>query len=73
MADKFFSRWGDYCGNREVDAARYAQWLNQVNQTGSKLAADGDDDGDVDQNDCNLWVQKFGFTLQLFNVSAQLA
>ena len=42
---------GDYNRNGTVDAADYAAWRDTLNQAGPNLAADGDNDGMVDNDD----------------------
>ena len=43
-------------------------WQELLNQMGPGLAADGDDDGDVDADDYTIWSQYFGNTLDFFDV-----
>lgn len=68
-ADKVFELVGDYDGNRSVGTIDYYAWLSQQGLSGTDLAADGDDDGDVDANDYNLWLQNNGHTLVVSDVA----
>jgi hypothetical protein len=54
---------GDYNRNGSVDAADYVVWRNTIGQTGSALAADGDNDLDIDQDDYAEWKNHFGESL----------
>lgn len=46
-------------------------WDNEFVSPGAceAYAADGDDDGDVDMYDEDIWAHNLGHTLQLFNVA----
>lgn len=50
---------GDYNHDARVDAADYTVWRD-ASQTPGDLRADGDDDGDVDQQDYNRWRSNYG-------------
>jgi hypothetical protein len=47
-------------------------WRSQSGSTGGveQFAADGDDDGDVDADDYNVWSGHYGNTFQSYNVVA---
>ena len=51
--------------------ADYVVWQTQNGSTGvpGQFTADGDDDGDVDQDDYDIWSQNFGNSLQLFELT----
>ena len=55
---------GDYNHNGIVDAADYTVWRDSLGQTGTGLAANGDDTGAsagvIDQADYNIWKANFG-------------
>lgn len=80
VVDEVFDLLGDYNNDGQADynnvsSADYSVWSDS-NGSGSGtsadwevFAADGDDDGDVDQDDYNLWNNHFGNTLNLFDVS----
>jgi hypothetical protein len=68
VIDKTFELVGDYNLSRSVDAADYVVWQEQNGQTGSGLAADGDDDGDVDDSDKAVRDAHFGNTLAVDGV-----
>ncbi|MEX0613041.1 MAG: S8 family serine peptidase [Pirellulales bacterium] len=75
VTDKIFELLGDYNNDgvtdqqaADVDASDWVIWQSQNGQSGSDLAADGDDDGDVDQDDYNVWASNFGTTLMLYGV-----
>jgi hypothetical protein len=60
-ADKFFRRFGDYDGDRDVDGidlARFKQALNNPAQFKWYLSYDGD--GDVDSSDYDQFKQRYG-------------
>jgi hypothetical protein len=69
-----FELLGDYNNDgisdppANVDSADYVTWQSQNGQSGN-LWADGDDDGDVDGDDYDLWAANFGNTLTLSGVS----
>lgn len=75
VVDKVFELLGDYNGNRIVDAADYTVWRDTLGVGSAdpahweQYAADGDDDGDVDQDDYDIWGSHFGNTLSLLGVS----
>jgi hypothetical protein len=50
---------GDYNGNHVVDAADYALWRKALG-TRTNLAADGSNDGIINQLDYTFWQQRFG-------------
>jgi len=52
--------FGDYNGNRIVDAADYAVWRKTLGGVGSGLAADGNNNGEIDIGDYNMWRSNFG-------------
>jgi hypothetical protein len=54
---------GDYNQNGVVDAADYSLWRDTLGQSGSLLAADGDNDHTITQNDFAIWRAHFGQTL----------
>jgi hypothetical protein len=73
IPDAVFELLGDY--NRDgvtdvspadVDAADYAYWANAVSI--QDLAADGNDDGVVNNLDYDLWRTKFNFYLMLHGI-----
>jgi hypothetical protein len=75
-ADKVFELMGDYNNDgvtddqpADVDAADYIIWQNQDGQIGSNLAADGNDDGRVNELDYDVWQGNFGKTLMLWGIS----
>jgi hypothetical protein len=55
---------GDYNGNGIVDAADYTVWRDTLGQTGTNLAANGDNSGasfnKIDQADYTYWKTRFG-------------
>jgi arabinogalactan endo-1,4-beta-galactosidase len=51
---------GDYNGDSTVNAADYVVWRNTLGRVGRTLAADGDGDGRIDQDDFDVWVRQFG-------------
>ncbi|MEO0530427.1 MAG: hypothetical protein AAF266_07580 [Planctomycetota bacterium] len=51
---------GDYNSDGLIDAADYAVWRDQENQTGFSLAADGDANGVVDNADYVIWTENYG-------------
>jgi hypothetical protein len=51
---------GDYNGNGVVDAADYVVWRNQTGQFGPGLAADGNEDNQVNVTDWGIWHRNFG-------------
>lgn len=79
-ADEVFDLLGDYNDDGQADynnvsAADYTLWAN-TNGSGSGtsadwelFAADGDDDGDVDQDDYDIWAQHLGNELDLIDVA----
>lgn len=67
--DKVFELWGDYNSNLTVDSGDYVQYRKQQGMTGSGLASDGDEDGDVDPADYQIYINHFGNTLTLLNVA----
>lgn len=75
IVDEVFDLLGDYNHDGQPDfnyvsSADYTIWQSQNGSTGDyeEFSADGDDDGDVDQDDYNIWLQNFGQALQLFDV-----
>jgi hypothetical protein len=46
-----------------VSAADYTIWADNLST--QDLVADGDDDGDVDGDDYDVWTEHFGNTLDL--------
>jgi hypothetical protein len=75
VVDDVFDLLGDYSGDGDPDAnnvssADYMTWQTQNGSIGEyeQFAADGDDDGDVDQEDYDIWSQHIGNTLQLSDV-----
>ena len=67
VVDKIFDLLGDYNGGRSVNHFDEDVWQAQVNSSGGweEFSADGDDDGDVDQADHDLWLSMLGNTLDL--------
>jgi hypothetical protein len=72
--DKVFELLGDYNNDgiadsepADVDSADYVVW-RRWNGT-SNTSADGDDDGDTDQDDFAVWTNNFGNTLMLLGIS----
>ncbi len=53
---------GDYDGSGTVDAADFTVWKSTYGQTGTGLAADGNDDGRVDAADYTVWRDNLGAT-----------
>ena len=51
---------GDFNRDQIVDAADFTVWRDSVGQTGTELAADGDENNTVDAADYELWVSNFG-------------
>ncbi len=51
---------GDYNGNGVVDAADYTVWRDTLGQMGMDLAADGDHDHQIDDDDYDIWKSHFG-------------
>jgi T5SS/PEP-CTERM-associated repeat protein len=51
---------GDYSANGVVDAADYVVWRRSLGQSGSNLAADGNNDGAVDTFDYEFWRSRIG-------------
>jgi hypothetical protein len=54
---------GDFNHAGSVDAADYVGWRKSLGQTGSALAADGDQDYQVDADDYDVWRDHFGMSL----------
>ena len=52
---------GDYNLDGMVDAADYTMWRDQLAQSEAGTIADGDFDGDVDDDDFGVWKAAFGF------------
>jgi hypothetical protein len=61
--NKVFELIGDYDGNGEVDTGDYLIYLEQLGQSGPGLAADGDDNGTVTENDLTIRNNNLGNTL----------
>ncbi|MGL4515056.1 MAG: hypothetical protein ACRCT8_18375 [Lacipirellulaceae bacterium] len=57
-------------GGGGVNLADYTVWRDNLGLTGvpGQVAGDGDDDGDVDQVDDDIWSMYYGNTLSLTNV-----
>jgi hypothetical protein len=53
---------GDYNGNNQVDLADYTTWRD-TRGSAVELAADGNQDGVVDDGDLTVWSQAFGNNL----------
>jgi hypothetical protein len=51
---------GDYNGDSLVDAADYTMWRDTLGQTGTGLAADGDNSGTIDELDFEFWKLSYG-------------
>lgn len=75
VADDVFDLLGDYNivgapDANTVSSGDYVTWQSQSGSTGTyeQFVADGDDDGDVDQDDYYIWSQHYGNTLQLFDI-----
>jgi autotransporter-associated beta strand protein len=51
---------GDYNHDHRVDALDYTLWRDSVGQMGDNLAADGNGDGSVNQQDFDVWSANFG-------------
>lgn len=64
---------GDYNGDQVVDAADYTLWRDTFGQTGTSLAADGDQSGEVDMGDYTLWQNNFGSTASISSSTASSA
>lgn len=66
-----FELLGDYSGNHAVDAADYVVWQSQNGSSGvfEQFVADGDDDGDVDSADYDIWRQGSRFTPEMFDLA----
>jgi hypothetical protein len=76
IADKVFDLLGDYNNDGEADyggvsAADYTIWQNQNGASGGleQFSADGDDDGDVDADDYDVWAANYGHALDLVDLS----
>jgi hypothetical protein len=69
--DRLFELVGDYNGDGTVGAADYTVWQDTQGATPDPAAvtADGDDDGDIDGLDDDVWTAYSGNTFSLFNVS----
>ncbi len=72
VADDVFELIGDYNNNgitnqqqADVNTADVVVWISQNGLMGSNLAADGNDDGVVNEADCDLWNSHFGNWLML--------
>lgn len=79
VVDEVFDLLGDYnddgqADHNNVSAADYTIWQDEEGSgSGTSadwelFAADGDDDGDVDQDDYDVWDAHYGNTLDLFDV-----
>jgi hypothetical protein len=72
--DKVFELVGDYNNDLvsdppgNVDSADYVIWRQQENMTGTGLAADGNEDGVVNNLDFDLWKAHYGNTLTLEDI-----
>jgi hypothetical protein len=51
-----------------VDGGDYIIWQQQYGSTNGTYSADADDDGDVDQDDLDIWTAHYGNTLDLFDI-----
>ena len=53
-----------------VSSADYTMWQDQNGCSGAweQFSADFDDDGDVDQDDYDIWYENWGHTLQLVDL-----
>jgi hypothetical protein len=51
---------GDYNKDLIVDAADYIVWRKMYSETGYHVAADGNGDGEVDDDDFTIWQNNFG-------------
>jgi hypothetical protein len=76
VADKVFDLLGDFNHDGQADyssvsAADYTIWQDQNGSSGEweQYSADADDDGDVDQDDYDIWQQNFGHSMQLFEIA----
>lgn len=67
-SDRIFELIGDYNFDGAVDNADDISWSIFDGQTGSNLPADGDDDGDVDDDDRELIDVYFNESLELSDV-----
>jgi hypothetical protein len=54
---------GDYSGNGAVDAADYTVYRDTMGQSGIGLAADGNENNQVDPYDYAVWNSQYGHTL----------
>ena len=43
-----------------MDASDYTVWRDLFGQTGTGLAADGNDNGQIDSDDYSIWKNNFG-------------
>lgn len=75
IVDEVFDLLGDYNDGGQanygaVSSADYTIWRDQNGSVSDleQFAADGDDDGDVDQDDYTIWQQNFGHTLKLIGL-----
>jgi len=68
VVDKVFELLGDYNGDGNVNIADWVVWRNTLGST-TILAADGNDDGIVDNDDNGVWGAHFGNTFSLLNVT----
>lgn len=71
VVDRVFELVGDYNGDGTVGAADQTVWNDTQGATPDPgdITADGDDDGDIDEDDEDVWTAHFGYTFALFNVS----
>jgi hypothetical protein len=60
---------GDYNRDGTVDAADYVVWRDSLGQSGTNLAADGDQSGAIDSGDYAVWRAHFGQTVSSTTVA----
>jgi hypothetical protein len=62
---------GDYNGDGDVGAADYTVWNDTQGSTpdSGAVTADGDDDGDIDNLDDDVWATFSGNWFDVFDVS----
>jgi hypothetical protein len=78
VVDKVFELVGDYDNNgstfTDVGGTDFFVWQSQTGSgtagvTLEMFSADGDDDGDVDNADLDVWNEHYGHVFGLLNVT----
>jgi hypothetical protein len=67
--DRTFELLGDYDGNGAVGSGDFVAYQKLFGYSGSNLPADGNDDGIVDEDDYDVYLEHFGTTLLLLDVA----